>query len=392
VSSSSSSSSVQTTLGRVVLAGVSDGTAYLNDFCAREASPGGLGVLASLLAEVWDFDSDIASPASSQLNPSRIFGRPIRAYYQGNPLPPGAAAGSIVIDAQAQRWRQYVERGPADPKEVPSLPPERTNSNSDASKDGHDSPHRSPPTPPSLLYAHHLIRDFMFLDAAAENQPASGPPPIVAPQVAQQLTVQFRSLNPADFAAEDSALAEFTRGTGRQLAGNKDLLDIASAPVANGGDFAYRHDDVSFSTLLYELVDLQNNVIDGGQFSPNWFGVAVPDGITDFTNVVIYFHPTPGQAGYQDPDYASKTNGGISTHTYWKELLGYVDRLGSQLAGAVKDFQATPNQIVIVPLMRNQNVDGGTPGAFGGAGLLPRQWYYIVNDILKDLPTRLPTL
>jgi hypothetical protein len=141
--------------------------------------------------------------------------------------------------------------------------------------------------------------------------------------------------------------------------------------------------------LLYELIDLSNNLLDGGQFSPNWFGVAVPNGITDFTNVVIYFHPTPGQAGYRDPDYPLKSNGGDPNHSNWKELLGYVDRLGGQLAGAVKLAAATPNQIVIVPLMRNSNVDGGQPA---GAGILPRQWYYIVNDILKDLPTRLPTL
>ena len=99
--------------------------------------------------------------------------------------------------------------------------------------------------------------------------------------------------------------------------------------------------------MLYELVDLQNNPVDGNAFSPNWFGVAVPDGITDFTNVVIYFHPTPGQAGYFDSDYPSKSNGGISTHSNWKELLGYVDRLGSQLGGAVKTALATPNQIVM---------------------------------------------
>ena len=229
----------------------------------------------------------------------------------------------------------------------------------------------------------------MFLDAAAANQTASGPPTPVTPRVPQQFTVRFKPLNPANFVLEDSALAEFTRGTGRQHASNKNLL--ATASVSGSGDFAYLHDDVSFATLLYELVDLTNNPVDGDRFSPNWFGVAVPDGITDFTNVVIYFHPTPGQANYVDSDYASKSNGGISTHSNWKELLGYVDRLGSQLAGAVKNSQATPNQIAIVPLMRNSNVDGG-PGVLGGAGILPRQWYYIVNDILKDIPTRLPTL
>jgi hypothetical protein len=223
----------------------------------------------------------------------------------------------------------------------------------------------------------------MFLDATAANQPAAGPPPAVTPAVAQQLTIRFRPLAPS----EASGLAEFTRGTGRQQATNKNLLDTAS--VSGSGAFAYLHDDVKFATLLYELVDLQNNPVDGNTFSPNWFAVAVPEGITDFTNVVIYFHPTPGQAGYFDSDYASKSNGGIATHSNWKDLVGYVDRLGGQLGGAVKTAAATPNQIVILPLMRISNVDGGSSVP---AGVLPRQWYYLVNDILKDLPTRLPTL
>jgi hypothetical protein len=227
----------------------------------------------------------------------------------------------------------------------------------------------------------------MFLDAVAANQPASGPA-TVTPQAPQQFTVRFRLLDSND-PSEDPNLKNFTRGTKHPQVSNKYLVD---APVPGSGPFTFNHDDLLYSSLLYELVDLQNNTVDGDQFSPNWFGVAVPDGITDFTNVVIYFHPTPHQAGYEDPDYASKSDGGNSKHTNWKELLGYVDRLGSQLAGAVKDSAATPNQIVIVPLMRNSNVDGGSPGAFGGAGILPRQWYYIVNDILKDLPARLPTL
>jgi hypothetical protein len=342
---------------------------------------------------VWDFDSVVAKPVTSRIDPSKIFGKPIRAYYEGNPLPTGAPAGSVLIDAQPRRWKQYEERGAA-AKEVPPLPPERTNSNTDIGHDGHDAPHRAPPAPPSTFptsgYTHHLIRDFMFLDAAAANQTASGPPTPVTPLVAQQFTVRFKPLDPASFVGEDSALAEFTRGTGRQNVSNKHLLDTATASVSGGGDFAYLHTDVSFATLLYELVDLTNNPVDGNKFSPNWFGVAVPDGITDFTNVVIYFHPTPQQANYFDSDYASKTNGGNPAHANWKELLGYVDRLGSQLAGAVKDSGATPNQIAIVPLMRNSNVDGGS--AVGAAGILPRQWFYIVNDIIKDIPTRLTSL
>jgi hypothetical protein len=243
----------------------------------------------------------------------------------------------------------------------------------------------------------------MFLDAAAANTEASGPPPAVAPKIPQEFTVNFLPLAPDDFAGEDSALAEFTRGTGHWTGAkqvtNKYLLDTtANPPANNSGDLVFLHDDVSFSTLLYELFDLQDppNAVDGGESSPNWFGVAVPEGITDFTNVVIYFHPTPGQAGYMDPDYPSKTNASDPAHnTYWKELFGYVDRLGAQLAGAVKHSDATPNQIVIVPLMRNSNLDGRDSSGnlrHVAAGILPRQWYYIVNDILKDLPTRLPTL
>ena len=163
---------------------------------------------------------------------------------------------------------------------MPPLPPERTNSNATTGPDGfptldgHDKPHRLPPTPPSTFptsgYTHHLIRDFMFLDAAAANKASAGPPPAVTPLVTQQVTVRFTPLAPATFA-----------------------------------------------------------------------------------NVVIYFHPTPGQAGYDDGDYQAKSNGGNPNRSNWKELLGYVDRLGSQLAGAVKLAAATPNQIVIVPLMRN---------------------------------------
>jgi hypothetical protein len=389
-------------LRRVVIAGASDWGAYANTFCSDENSRG-LGVLASLLAAVWDFDSDIANP---KIDPSKMLGAPIRAYYQGNPLPAGAPAGSLLIDARSGRWRNYVERQDSgDPVEIPPLPPDPTNSNADTSKDGHDSPHRSPPTPPAAGggYTHHLIRDFMFLDAAAANDQASGPPPSPTLSIGQQLTVNFLSLNPADFAGEDSALGNFTRGTGSQQVSNKYLLDTATASVTGSGDLAFLHDGdvgLSFKTLLYQLIDLRTNApADSSNFSPNWFGVAVPNGITDFTNVVIYFHPTPQQAGYMDPDYASKTNGCPDCsptpippnprHTYWKELLGYVDRLGSQLAGAVKHSNATPNQIVIVPLMMNVNVDGGVAAA---AGILPRQWYYIVNDILTDLPTRLGSL
>lgn len=325
---------------------------------------------------MWDFDCAFAT---SHIDPAKMFGKPIRAYAQGGGAA-APAAGSVHINAQSSRWRDYVERATTGaPKEVPPLPPEATNSNADPSKNGHDTPRGA--GLPSANYTHHLIRDFMFLDAAAANQPASGATPPLAPLVARQFTARFKPLNPVGL---EPALKEFTRGTGRQQAINKHLIDRASVTPSGNSVFSYLHDTVSFRTLLYELLDLQNSPVNGNSVSPNWFGVTVPDGITDFTNVVIYFHPTPLQAGYEDSDYQNKDNGGNPNHTNWKELLGYVDRLGSQLAGAVKHAAATPNQVVIVPLMRQANRSN--------AGILPGQWLHIVNDILKDLPTRLPTL
>jgi hypothetical protein len=55
--------------------------------------------------------------------------------------------------------------------------------------------------------------------------------------------------------------------------------------------------DVGVTTLLFAI---EENVV------PNWFGVAVPDGVTDFSNANIFFHPTPRQAGYNDADYSTK--------------------------------------------------------------------------------------
>ena len=133
------------------------------------------------------------------------------------------AAGSILIHAESGRWINYQERDPNAVAEVPPLPPEATNSNSNTGRDGHDAGHRSPPTAPPgppNQYTHHLIRDFMFLDAATANPVASGPPAGVTPQASQDFTVQFRTLDPND-ASEDPDLRRFTRGTKHPLVRNK---------------------------------------------------------------------------------------------------------------------------------------------------------------------------
>lgn len=141
--------------------------------------------------------------------------------------------------------------------------------------------------------------------------------------------------------------------------------------------------DVAFTALLYELSDISGNAV-----VPNWFGVAVPDGITDFRNVIFYFHPYPIQlpgADYLQSTYQSKSGGSPGTGTNWKELFAYVHTLGNQLAGAANYAKLNPgvspgepwNQIVIFPFMRD----------YDDPGILPQYWYFIVQDILDDLIT-----
>jgi hypothetical protein len=363
---------------------------------------------------LWDFDSDIATPASLRIDPqlwqspSPWVNLPIRAYYQGAQLPANAPVGSTLIDISARHWSGYVEHPSGDDPEVPPLPPEGTNSNPGINPIT-GTPYNGSDTPGSIdvTYAHHLNRDFMFLDAAAANQEASNTSTQVQPQTQPQFTVSYFDLDPTS--SDDPELPRFTRGTGHHLINNKYLINdgavgnvIPDQSETSDTIFTLFFDadqsnpGLSFTILLYQLTDLSGNAIDGNQYSPNWFGVAVPDGITDFANVIIYFHPSPLQAGYFDTDYALKSNTGnsnqpIQNHTNWKELLGYVDRLASQLAGATKYANATPNQIVILPIMRSANVVDGEQVSYG-PGVLTGQWYYIVNAILQDIPTRLSSL
>ena len=130
------------------------------------------------------------------------------------------------------------------------------------------------------------------------------------------------------------------------------------------------------------LYTLDQNVV------PNWFGVAIADGCTDFTRPTIYFHPNPQPAGYEhgggnsiyfgksDPDALGLTPLQSEQRRKWHQLFEYVDRLAAQLAGAVA-LGANPNQILILPFM--------PASAIGDAGKLPQHWHPIVTDILGDV-------
>jgi hypothetical protein len=142
-------------------------------------------------------------------------------------------------------------------------------------------------------------------------------------------------------------------GTGDQH--DPTFATVVPASVPGSGQLMFVGADVRVTTMLYQL---NSNVV-----VPNWFGVAVPDGIQDFTRPNIFFHPTPGQAGYVDADYPTKAG-------LWPNLFYYMERLGKQMAGAARD------QIVIMPFLTN---------AATNTGILPQIWHDTFTDILTQV-------
>jgi hypothetical protein len=159
------------------------------------------------------------------------------------------------------------------------------------------------------------------------------------------------------------------------------LFDLGTGTAVNG-PLHFVDRAVAYTTMLYEL---DADVI------PNWFGVAVPDGITDFTRPTIYFHPNPDPPGYKEgpqssiyfgkknPDEPGLSEDDRNKRRKWWQLFEYVERLGAQLAGAVQ-FGASPNQVVVFPFM--------TASTLETCGILPKHWKPIVTDILGDVRQR----
>jgi hypothetical protein len=94
--------------------------------------------------------------------------------------------------------------------------------------------------------------------------------------------------------------------------------------------------------------------------TPSWFGVSFRKGIRSFDSVNIFCHPSPGNAGMHDRDYASRANN-------WRRLFRYVEMLGSQIAVAGCD------QILIVPFFSN--------AAYNSTGIFGPNWQDIVEQI-----------
>jgi hypothetical protein len=358
---------------RVVIAAASNGGGYANIFRDKEPLEGPK-LLESVLDELWDFDTRISSTGGPNSQPApddflQARGTLLRGYNQNglNPQTEAFFKASLI----SGRWQNYYDDtndGLNPPSEIPPLP--RNPPNDSAAPDD---------APPDTNLTHHLIRDFMFLDAAAHNDTSKTPNTVRADLQAQknQFLVVRKDFDFSN-SSEQTLVSKFTRGPGRHPV-NKLLLDDASFVDPGGTSrLNFESKDVAFTALLYELQEKDNPGV-AAKVVPNWFGVAVPDGITDFRNIIIYFHPSPGQAGYQQADYQSKT-GNLkppppNNGTNWKELYAYIDRLGNQLAGAALIEEKAKNQILIFPFMRD----------FRQVGILPKWWYHIVRDIIDDI-------
>jgi hypothetical protein len=167
----------------------------------------------------------------------------------------------------------------------------------------------------------------------------------------------------------DAVTAKFTRGTGVHPIASK--LVVADLPVQTNTVLDFdQATELSYRALLYELHDRPSGNL--STKAPNWFGVALPTAfdLSGDVFVIIYFHPKPDQAFYNDNDYQNK-NGAAGTD--WRQLYGYVDRLGGQMAGAIK-AGAKANRLVVVPFLKKVQYTVPTS-----------EWFNIIHDILQDI-------
>jgi len=94
---------------------------------------------------------------------------------------------------------------------------------------------------------------------------------------------------------------------------------------------------------------------------PKYFGVLVPKGLTDFSKTHIFFHPTPGQAGYNDGTYFGMGN--------WYGIFHYMtDSMAKQFCAAGM------GRVLIMPLM--------TSSSAGDCGMFPQRWESLVGKML----------
>jgi hypothetical protein len=98
-------------------------------------------------------------------------------------------------------------------------------------------------------------------------------------------------------------------------------------------------------------------------FVPVRIAAVVPDGLTEFTRALIFFHPLPTKkAGYDDAQYRAQTGG-------WHNIYRYCDQQGVQLGASKRKM------VLIFPIFNLASVD--TCGGF------PAEWKNLVELIMK---------
>jgi hypothetical protein len=100
---------------------------------------------------------------------------------------------------------------------------------------------------------------------------------------------------------------------------------------------------------------------------PDRIGVVVPAGLTEFTRALLFFHPSPGAAGYDDWEYTDKRG-------KWADLNRYLDALGYQLAAS------RAKQVLFVPYF--------TEAAMDNLGAFAQHWQTMLEEILELLRLR----
>ena len=127
--------------------------------------------------------------------------------------------------------------------------------------------------------------------------------------------------------------------------------------VSGSGPLQFATVSRTVTTLLFEVDEAGAlaNVV------PNWFGVAVPSGNVDFSNVHVFFHPLPAQFGIKDSDYPTKAG-------RWPWLFNYMERFGYQLDASGR------NQIIVMPFL--------TQEARVDTGIFPGNWLDILSNLI----------
>jgi hypothetical protein len=146
-------------------------------------------------------------------------------------------------------------------------------------------------------------------------------------------------------------LPEMVQGMNRSV--------YSPAETSLTSDWVFKWNVVSGGGIVHYF-ELDEDVV------PNWFGVLVPNGVTNFENIHLFFHPTPSNRHIDDKDYKTPGKG------RFREILHYLtDDMAIQFCAAQS------GQVLIMPLM--------TQGAAATSGILPQRWESIFGQILGQL-------